>query len=148
MTPPSLAAPLRFRWLHLLPRWGLAALLTAAALPKLADPSAFAGALENYRLFSPAASYAVALLLPPLELVIAIALLAAPLRLRRGAWLLSLALFAGFFAITLGAQLRGLDIACGCFGGQGRIQTSDLLLRACFFITAVWGACRDEDDVR
>jgi uncharacterized membrane protein YphA (DoxX/SURF4 family) len=85
-----------------------------AALAKLADLSAFALQVHNFRLLPLAAENLVAMLLPWVELVAALALVLG-IRPRAGAWVAGLLLLV----FTLGvasAMARGLDFACGCFG--------------------------------
>lgn len=109
---------IRRLWDH--PRMALAArlllggVLAAAALPKLLDPPAFAQAIHAYRLLPLAWVNPAALLLPWLELLLALALLG-------GAWLRAAALWAlglmAVFILALGLNLaRGNPVDCGCFG--------------------------------
>ena len=92
----------------------LAGVFLAAAAPKLADPAGFAAAIANYRAFPDALVNLVATLVPALELVGALALLTP---WRRGAALLLGALLLGFTALLAISLARGIDVACGCFGG-------------------------------
>lgn len=92
----------------------LAGVFLAAAAPKLADPASFAAAIANYRAFPDALVNLVATLVPALELVGALALLTP---WRRGAALLLGALLLGFTALLAISLARGIDVACGCFGG-------------------------------
>ena len=85
-----------------------------AALAKLADVSAFALQVHNFRLLPMATENLVAMLLPWVELVAALALVLG-VRPRAGAWVAGLLLLV----FTLGvasAMARGLDFECGCFG--------------------------------
>ncbi len=88
--------------------------LAWAALSKIGDIPALARDVHNFRLVPLAAENAVAMVLPWIELVAALALL---LGLRaRGAAVVATALMA---VLTLGVALamaRGLNIECGCFG--------------------------------
>jgi len=85
-----------------------------AALAKLADLSAFALQVHNFRLLPLSAENMVAMLLPWVELVAALALV---LRIqpRAGAWVAGL-LLAVFTLGVASAMARGLDFECGCFG--------------------------------
>jgi uncharacterized membrane protein YphA (DoxX/SURF4 family) len=85
-----------------------------AALAKLADLSAFALQVHNFRLLPIAAENLVAMLLPWVELVAALALLLG-IRSRAGAWVAGL-LLAVFTLGVASAMARGLDFECGCFG--------------------------------
>jgi putative oxidoreductase len=92
----------------------VAGVLLAAAVPKLADPAAFAAKLPNYRLFPDFLVNIVATTAPMLELVAALALLSG--RLYRGGVWLSVGLMAMFTALIGSALARGIDLDCGCFG--------------------------------
>ncbi len=59
---------------EILPRLAIAGLFLAAALPKLRDPAAFVVAVDHYRLFPTTITFAVGMMLPWLELVVAIAM--------------------------------------------------------------------------
>ncbi|MBU4460594.1 MAG: hypothetical protein KJ579_08505 [Verrucomicrobia bacterium] len=94
-------------------RLAIGLVLIAAALPKIADPGAFAWAVGRYEIpWVPAGP--VAVFLPWLELLAGLAAVAMP-ALRRGALGLAAALFAGFAAAGAAALLGGLSIPCGCF---------------------------------
>lgn len=127
-----------FLWVRHMLQIGFAVLFAVAAIPKLADPAAFARDIEGFRLLPPLAVYLAALSLPWMELLIAVALLAVP-RLRLGAWTLTTA-FLAIFTVALGsAAARGLDIRCGCFGGDEPIRAKDVVLRAVLTGLAVYG---------
>ncbi len=96
----------------------LAGVFLAAAAPKLADPAGFAAAIANYRAFPDALVNLVATIVPALELVAAIALLTP---WRRGGALLLGALLLGFTALLAISLGRGIDVACGCFGGAAEL---------------------------
>lgn len=97
----------------------LAAVFGAAGPPKLAARDAFAGVLANYRLLPERLVPPVALVLPCLEIAVAVGLLLPATRplAALGACLLLL-LFAAAMAVNL---LRGRsDIDCGCAIGRLR----------------------------
>ena len=110
------------RWLlhprlTLLARLALGVTFILAALPKLADPPSLAKAIWGYQLVPALALNPMALVLPWLELLCGLALLA-------GAWVRAAALWVGalLLAFILGlalnlAQQRPID--CGCFGAAG-----------------------------
>jgi uncharacterized membrane protein YphA (DoxX/SURF4 family) len=104
------------RALELAARLALAGVFLAAAAPKLADPAAFAAAIANYRVFPDALTHVIATVVPALELVGALALLAG--RWRRGGALLLGALLVAFTGLLAASLARGLDISCGCFGAE------------------------------
>jgi uncharacterized membrane protein YphA (DoxX/SURF4 family) len=132
-----------------LARLALAGVFLYAGLSKLLDPAAFAVSIENYRLLPCAPSGWVALYLPWLETGCAPGLFLP--RLRLGATALLAALCAGFCVFLTSALLRGLDISCGCFGGDAAAR-SDLrlpLLRATLLLAAsAWLLMRETRRLR
>lgn len=92
------------------------AVFLAAGLPKTQDPWSFASAVANFRLLPAEWVGLVAVLLPSLETVVGICLLAG--WWRRGATAWALVCLVGFQAALGQALARGLDIECGCFGGS------------------------------
>lgn len=98
-------------------RFVIGGLLAIAAVPKLSDPASFASTVVAYEL--PGRCWlAVAWVLPWIELITAIALLAVR-PLRKGGWLLTVVLFTLFAIALASALLRGLPIRCGCVPGLG-----------------------------
>ena len=85
-----------------------------SSLPKLNHPVLFLGDVYQYMLIGPDAATFVAILLPQVEYVLALALLAGVWL--RGAFLLGITLFGTFSVAQASALLRGLEISCGCFG--------------------------------
>lgn len=117
----GLVATLRSPWGLRLSAWLLGAVFLAAALPKIADPPGFAEALHAYRLVPDAALAPMALTLPWLELMTALALLTG--LARRSAALLALTmlvLFMGALALNLA---RGNPVDCGCFGTHATVRS-------------------------
>ncbi len=106
--PPPVRA-----WTFRLLRWLLGAVFIYAGWIKIIDPHGFALNIYHYQLLSDRAVNLAALLLPWLEVIAGIALIALPTH-RRGAagWILiMLIIFTGAILISLH---RGLDISCGC----------------------------------
>jgi putative oxidoreductase len=103
-----------------------------AALQKLADPQSFAVDIGNYHLLPYPLTLALAVYLPWLELVCAVAVLS---RWRdRGALTVLLALCLFFSLALTSAWMRGLDIRCGCFGSNTEPTSIPIaLLRALGF---------------
>ncbi len=99
----------------------LVAVFLMAAVPKLLDPALFAKDILNYRVSFPVIGqnyiYPVAMFMPALELVAALALLFP--RWKRIGSLLSGGLLAVFTILIFQAVARGLNIDCGCFGRSG-----------------------------
>jgi uncharacterized membrane protein YphA (DoxX/SURF4 family) len=98
-------------------RIALGVLFIMAALPKIVNPHAFAKAVSNYHMLPFVAERLLALLLPPLELVVGVCLVVGVVD--AGAALLSFILMAVFTVAVGTALARGLDISCGCFETEG-----------------------------
>lgn len=88
--------------------------LAWAGLAKIGDPASFAEQVHNFRIVPLFAENLVAMTLPWIEVVTALALLLR-IRARDGAMLAAAALLV-FTLAVLSALARGLDIECGCFG--------------------------------
>ena len=98
-----------------------------AGVTKALDPAAFGLEIARYRILPHEAINVVALTLPWLELVAAVALLLG--LYARAAALLCGAMMVVFIAALGSALSRGLDISCGCFGAQpGAARISGLTL--------------------
>ena len=99
-------------------RLAVAVMFVLAAVPKLLDPVAFAKAITNYRVAFPIVGqdyiYLVAMLMPALELVAAVALLLP--RWKKAGALVCGSLLVLFIVLIGQAVARGLNIDCGCFG--------------------------------
>ncbi len=92
----------------------------AAALPKIADLSGFAGSVHNFHLeavIPMAATNLLAMTIPWVELVAGLALVAG-VRPRAGA-IVYTALLTVFTLGVIQAMARGLSFDCGCFGRTG-----------------------------
>jgi uncharacterized membrane protein YphA (DoxX/SURF4 family) len=85
-----------------------------AALAKIGDAQGFAAQVHNFRLLPVALENIVAVTLPWIELVAAMALVL-NIRARSGAMLVFVML-AVFTVAIVAALVRGLDFECGCFG--------------------------------
>jgi uncharacterized membrane protein YphA (DoxX/SURF4 family) len=85
-----------------------------AALAKIGDAQGFAAQVHNFRLLPVALENIVAVTLPWIELVAAMALVL-NIRARSGAMLV-FAMLAVFTVAIVAALVRGLDFECGCFG--------------------------------
>lgn len=101
----------------------LAALWSAAAVHKLADPKAFERSLEAYEVAPRALAPLLGRLLPMLELATATGLVFAPTRAAAGGFgALLLTAYGGAIALNLGRGRRELDCGCMGFGSQSRIS--------------------------
>ena len=107
------------RWLV---RLGLAGLLVYAGALKLVDLSGFADDIDHYRLLPQALVGPLALALPVFEVITGAALLTSTYM--RGAAVLCAAMLASFGLAMAQAKLRGIDLACGCFGAGVQAQVS------------------------
>lgn len=98
-------------------RVAIGAVFLAAALPKLQDPEAFAKSVSNYHMVPVTVERVMALVLPPLELLVGVFLIVGIFD--AGASLLAFAMMIVFTLAVGTALARGLDISCGCFDTQG-----------------------------
>ncbi|MGQ9669227.1 cation diffusion facilitator family transporter [Desulfosoma sp.] len=97
-----------------------------ASYEKILDPWDFAQTVHNYRLLPVWAVNAVALVLPWLEAVLGVCLMA-------GLWLpgsftTATGLLLVFWVSLVFNQLRGVDVDCGCFGGSEGNGASSMTL--------------------
>ena len=99
----------------------LGAIFTYAGIIKILDPVAFAGSIAAYKILPYFGNYLAAAILPWLEVICGL-LLVAGYRWR-GAAVIILVLNAGFIMALASTIVRGLDIDCGCFR-QGGDKTS------------------------
>lgn len=99
-------------------RLGLGGVLVVAGVLKLSDPSRFAIEIGNYQMW-PGLAPALAAVLPAVEIVAGGGLLVLPWVWRRAAGLLAVILMLMFTVAVSFTHLRGINIDCGCFGGQG-----------------------------
>lgn len=100
----------------------LAAVFALAAVPKVLDPASFARDIENYHLLPPELVALAAVVLPPLELVLAVALVSGVHA--RGAAVVGAGLLTAFAGGMAQAIARGIDLDCGCFGSALAMEVS------------------------
>ncbi|HEY3446886.1 MAG TPA: MauE/DoxX family redox-associated membrane protein [Myxococcales bacterium] len=98
----------------------LAAIFLLACFHKIADPHSFAVDVATYQVLPLFLVNAVALVLPWVELVAAVMLLAG-VRVRAGALLVA-AMMLVFLAALSVALARGQQMSCGCFASQGAAE--------------------------
>lgn len=129
-------------WLSLVVRLAMAGILIAAAIPKIANSDESVVAVRAYRLVPDSLEAFVGVALPYVELVLAVLLLAGVFTRWSGiAWLV---MMAGFTFGVIWAWAKGYNIDCGCFGGGGDIDPSEvnypahLLERAGFIALGVF----------
>ena len=107
-----------------------------AGVLKIAGPAQFAVAVSNYRLVPHQLINLVAIVVPWIEVVAGLCVLAG-FWLRSGALIVT-AITAIFFFVITSALARGLDIECGCFGtiGGKNIGLQNLAIDLAFFCLA------------
>ena len=104
----------------------LGAVFIAAAIPKIADPPAFAHMIYNYRLTPGALVNGLALVMPWIELVVGLLLVLGVWR-REAAFVAAILLVV--FMVAIGWNLaRGHAVDCGCFDVRSAGKTPDQLL--------------------
>jgi putative oxidoreductase len=104
------------RWLVFFASLAFGALFLWSGVAKVKDPVSFAEAIRNFRLVGDPVAPALAHFLPWLEIFAGVAVMWD--RTRQGAAALLTLLLLGFTGAVVIAWVRGLDIACGCFGGE------------------------------
>jgi putative oxidoreductase len=134
----SLLSEPREKWMLLGLRWILGGVFIVAAVSKIIQPAPFATAIANYRLLPHELIHLAAIMLPPIELVAGLLLLA-------GAWVrasaLVVAALTGVFLVAIiSALARGLNIECGCFGTVGgrKVGLTALVMDVALLAVAVW----------
>jgi len=112
-----------------------------SSLPKIRRPYDFLGQVYNYELLGAQAGVFMASVLPILELILGLCLIAG--LFVGGALLVSGALLAMFLAAQGWVLWQGLAISCGCFGsaGEGFISYGTLLRTGLLLAVAVATYC-------
>jgi putative oxidoreductase len=106
----------------------LGGLFVLAGVLKLGDPKTFATEIGHYQLFPELAPW-LAVMLPPVEIVVGGALLVAPALWRRAAALAALGLLL-MFTVAVGHALHAhINVDCGCFGSRSGSVDAWTLLR-------------------
>ena len=128
------ALGLRWRaagWILL--RWGLAGVFLYAGIMKLRDAVPFAASIARFQIVPEFLIHLLALGLPPLEILCAVALCVGPWK-RQAA--LGIVMLCAIFLIALvSAVARGIAVECSCFGAAGaellwKVIARDVLLVA------------------
>jgi len=107
-------------------RLTLGGLFLYAGLSKAGDVTAFARDVANYRILPYSWNYLAAAILPYVEFIVGLLLVAG--RRVRAAALVSGGLTVFFMLALASVALRGLDIDCGCFG-SGHATAQEALWR-------------------
>lgn len=118
----------------------LGGVFLASSVPKIAVPDRFFTNVMEYGWTGPAAAAAVTLVLPWLELLLGLALLAGVLL--PGAFSLSALLLAAFIGLQAWAVATGLESDCGCFAlaeDAGKVRWLTVGRTGLLFVVAVSG---------
>jgi uncharacterized membrane protein YphA (DoxX/SURF4 family) len=108
-------------------RLAFGGLFLYAGILKAVDVTAFAGTVAAYRILPYTGNYLLAAILPYIEIVSGI-LLVANRRVRPAALLLGGLTVC--FMLALGTVLlRGIEVDCGCFGAAGQTSPTEALVR-------------------
>ena len=97
-------------------RWALGCIFIYASLGKIADPAGFASIIKDYRILAGQLVNPAAAILPWLELVLGVMLVAG--RWRGASLLLVNVLLMTFWFMLIFNYFRGVDVGCGCFSTQ------------------------------
>jgi len=138
------------RVLVILGRLGLAGIFLVAAYAKLKPQlnfpwslasiktslDMFALQVDSYQMLSPGRVSLVAHVLPPLEFFLGIWLLSG--LLPRISSVLTTALIAAFFSLTIRTYRAGLEISCGCFGPGGKLGIGTIFRDGSFLALALF----------
>lgn len=108
------------KWLGFIAQLLFGALFLWSGLLKVLDPLSFADAVRNFRIVGDPYAVLFAMWIPWVEIVAGVAVMFDGWK-RAGATILVGAVFA-FTIAVISAWVRGLDIACGCFGEDGAVN--------------------------
>lgn len=114
--------------LVLLARLVVGALFVVAGALKLGDPTAFATEIANYRFFAELAPW-LAVTLPATEIVVGAALLVGPKKWQNAGALAAIGLLVMFTVAIVHVVRAGINVDCGCFGGNSGPVTAWTALR-------------------
>lgn len=124
-------------------RLALGGVFLYAGVIKIADPVAVAGSVAAYRILPYFGNYLAAAVIPWLEAICGLLLIAG--RRTGGASAIILFLNLLFMAVLASALARGLDIDCGCFRQGGEKSSAWVaLFRDCFFLAGAVILLRNE----
>jgi len=106
-------------------RFGFGSLLIYASVNKIINPIAFAYDIENYRIAGSFLSRLAAVWLPYVEMSVGLMMIT-------GIWLetalyMNMFLMWVFLIMVLQAYIRGLDIVCGCFSNESKVDAVKIL---------------------
>ena len=120
-------------------RLALGLVFLYAGYAKLRQPwYVFAGMIDNYGVVAPSVSEMIARVLPPLEVVLGVALLGG--LYRRTSSAAAVALLFPFFALMVWAYAKGMKIDCGCFGPGQMLGPRTILRDGALVAASIWFA--------
>ena len=131
------------RWIVVACRVVLGALFLWAAATKVPDLAAFAQDVANYRLLPPAAVPYVAAALVGIEILVGLALVTG--YAARAGGLVAAGMLVAFVAGLSQALLRGIDLRCGCFGGEDAATWGTVVRDLAMLVPAVVVTWRGRD---
>lgn len=131
------AALIHSRVFTVLLRAGLAAVFAYAGAEKWLGAGDFVEQIANYQFFPEVAPWA-ALLLPPVEIVSALAVLLMPRLWRKAGALAMVGMLLMFTLAMARAWSMGINIECGCFGkGSPTISPMSFVRNTLLLLAAV-----------
>jgi len=130
------------RWALIACRIALGALFLWAAATKLPDMNAFAQDVANYRALPGALVPYAAAAVVGIEVVAGVSLITG-IAARPAALVLSVLLLA-FIGFLAQALLRGIDLRCGCFGGDEPATWWTVARDAVMLAAALLVACKPQ----
>lgn len=116
----------------LLARILLAGIFVYASIHKVVYPDEFYVVIMNYQILPQYGAYALAYLLPALEMLAGLALLSK--KFLSPSLLMISGMLLIFIAAIVSAWLRGLDISCGCFGEGNSGEYFEVIVRDIFLL--------------
>ena len=120
-------------------RLGLGAMFLYSAWGKIEDPGAFQTIVDNYGMLPPYMTGIFALAMPMVEALTGVLFICS--KWTREAALATSAMLLMFIVALAQAQIRGLDISCGCFKeaeGEGGTVLAALIRDVLLAIPAIW----------
>jgi uncharacterized membrane protein YphA (DoxX/SURF4 family) len=120
-------------------RLALGLVFLYAGYVKLRQPwYVFAGMIDNYGVVAPSVSEIIARVLPSLEVVLGVALLAG--FYRKISSVAAVMFLLPFLALMLWAYARGMEIDCGCFGPGQTLGPRTLFRDGVLVAASIWFA--------
>lgn len=119
-------------------RLGLGGLFVYAGVMKLSDPTGFAVEISNYRLLPEMAPWA-AMAMPGVEVAVGALMMAGTRPWLRAASLACIGMMIVFTIAVTQVVARGINIDCGCFGGNSGPVTWVTIVRDLVLLGAAAG---------